>query len=197
MKYQAAKHYIIQRLINELPSKLFYHGLHHTFDVYDAAKQLAAAEGITGEELTLLETAVLFHDAGFIEQYRHNEPVAVKLVREALPRFGYTHNQIETIAGIIIATARQAPPRTLPEKVMCDADLDYLGRADFYVLAGLLKKELAAFGMEYSEQQWNELQVLFLEKHTYYTDAAKKKNDIAKQEHLDAIKTKLITENKN
>lgn len=197
MDLTAAKHFIIQRLIQELPSKLFYHGLHHTFDVYDAVKQLAAAENVTGEGLTLLKTAALFHDAGFIEQYNHNEPVAIRMVREALPQFGYTENQIEAIASIIMATTRQNPPQTLSEKIICDADLDYLGRTDFYVLAGLLKKELAAHGVEYSEQQWHELQVSFLEKHTYYTAAAKKKNDTGKQKHLDAIRKRLTKGNKD
>lgn len=197
MNFDRAKHYIIQRLIHELPSKLFYHGLHHTFDVYDAAKQLAAIENVTGEDLILLKTAALFHDAGFIEQYSHNEPIAVKMVREALPQFGYTEIQIDTISEIIMATAMQRPPQTLLEKIIRDADLDYLGRTDFYVISDLLRKELDAYGISYTDYLWDEMQVLFLEKHIYYTAAAKKKNDTGKQEYLDAIRKRLNKRNTN
>lgn len=188
MDYKAAKHYIIQRLIQELSSKLYYHGLHHTFDVYDAAAQLAKKEHVTGEELILLKTAALFHDVGFIEQYSHNEPIAVKIAREALPAFDYTEQQIDTIAEIIMATAMKKPPQTLLEKIICDADLDYLGRNDFYVLAELLYRELQAHGIDYSQKQWNELQVQFLEKHTYYTATAIQKNNAVKLQHIENIK---------
>ncbi len=190
MNFSAAKHYILQRLIHELPSKLYYHGLHHTFDVYDASKQLAAAENVTGEDLILLKTAVLFHDAGFIEQYSHNEPIAVRMTKEALPQFGYTESQIDIISEIIMATAMQDPPQTLLEKIIRDADLDYLGRVDFFVLAGLLKKELAAHGVEYSEQQWNEMQVKFLKNHVYFTEAAIQKNRAEKELRIQEILSK-------
>jgi HD superfamily phosphodiesterase len=66
MDFQAAKDYIITRLKNELSTTLYYHGLHHTLDVYNAAEKLAAMEAVSGDDLILLKTAALFHDAGFI-----------------------------------------------------------------------------------------------------------------------------------
>jgi uncharacterized protein len=63
MNFEAAKEYIINRLIHELSPKLYYHGLHHTLDVYYSTKQLAAFEHVSDEDLLLLETAALFHDA--------------------------------------------------------------------------------------------------------------------------------------
>jgi predicted metal-dependent HD superfamily phosphohydrolase len=191
MNFEAAKQYIINRLIHELSSKLYYHGLHHTFDVYDAVKQLAVTEQISGEELVLLKTAALYHDAGFIEQYAHNEPIAVKIAQQALPKFGYSTEQIAIIATIIMTTNMQHPPQTHLEKIMCDADLDYLGRTDFSVLSGLLRKEWEYYGKTYSDKEWDELQVMFLEKHKYYTDSAINKNAAAKQLRIEEVKRKL------
>lgn len=191
MNFKATKHYIIQRLIHELPSKLYYHGLHHTFDVYDAAKQLAKAEHVTGDDYILLKTAVLFHDAGFIEQYKNNEPIGVKIAQEALPQFGYTEEHIKTIAGMIICTNMQQAPQTLLEKIIRDADLDYLGRNDFEVLANLLKNELNAFGYQYTAEEWDAIQIPFLEKHVYYTTTAINKNDATKQLNIATIKKRL------
>ncbi|MGB3948048.1 MAG: HD domain-containing protein [Bacteroidia bacterium] len=188
MNFVAAKHYIIQRLIHELPSKLYYHGLHHTFDVYDVAKQLAKTEHVTEDDYILLKTAVLFHDAGFIEQYKHNEPIGVKIAQEALTQFGYTEEHIKTIAGIIMTTNMEQPPQTLLQKIIRDADLDYLGRNDFEVLSNLLKKELNAFGYQYTEEDWDTIQIPFLEKHHYYTTTAINKNDASKQLNIATIK---------
>ncbi len=190
MDFQGAKYFIIQKLIHELPSKLYYHGLHHTFDVYDAAKRLATMEQVTGDELILLKTSALFHDAGFIEQYKHNEPIAVKMAEQSLPQFGYNDKQIAIIADTIMATSMKKPPQTILEKIMCDADLDYLGRSDFNVLSGLLKKELNTFGFECDEQQWDEIQIKFLEEHKYHTESAVKRNEIVKQQHIEEIKSR-------
>ena len=191
MDFQSAKNYIINRLKHELSSKLYYHGLQHTLDVYDAAKKLADTEAISGEDLVLLKTAALFHDAGFIEQYSHNEIIAVKIAKEILPQFNYNDQQIGIIADIIMATEMSKPPQTILQKIICDADLDYLGRSDFSTLAGLLKKELNAHGFLSNDKQWDEIQIKFLEKHQYYTDSAIKKNNPGKQKHLNEIKERL------
>lgn len=191
MEFEQAKQYILNRLSKELSPTLYYHGLHHTIDVYDAVIRIAEEEQITTEELLLLKTAALFHDAGFIEQYLHNEPIGVRIANETLPGFDYNKEQIETIAAIIMATNRQTPPQTLLQKIMCDADLDYLGRDDFYTIADTLRKELNAHGHTYSDLQWLQMQVAFLENHEYYTMAAKKKNNKTKSEHLVAVRKKL------
>ena len=191
MDFQAAKDYIITRLKNELSATLYYHGLQHTFDVHDTAEKLAALEGVSGDELILLKTAALFHDAGFIEQYSHNETIAVKIIKHVLPKFNYDERQINIIANIIMATDMSKPPQTILQKIICDADLDYLGSIYFKESADLLKKELNANGFEYNNQQWDEIQIKFLEKHNYHTQSSINKNNTAKQKHMDEIKERL------
>lgn len=194
MNFQQVKEHILQRLSKELAPTLYYHGIHHTLDVLNAANTLAADEGVKDEELTLLRTAALFHDAGFIEQYQHNEPIGAKIASETLPQFGYTPQQIAIITAIIMATARQQPPQTMLEKIMCDADLDYLGRNDYNTIADTLRKELNEQGVRYTDLQWLQMQLAFLEKHQYYTSAAIKKNNTNKLKHLNTLKQKLSTE---
>lgn len=191
MNLTAAKQYIIQRLDKELSPQLYYHGLHHTLDVEDAVNKLAAKENLLDEELLLLQTAALFHDSGFIEQYKYNEPIGVKIAREALPQFNYSPNQIDTISSIIMATARQRPPKNLSEKIMCDADLDYLGRTDYEIIANTLRKELSAFGSDFTDIEWLQLQINFLKQHVYYTNSAIQKNNGTKMQHLAELQKKI------
>ena len=93
MDFNEAKQFILKRMGEELPHNLFYHGLHHTLDVCNAVEEIAKSENINGESLVLLKTAAVFHDCGFIKQYMNNEPLAVSMAEDHLPRFHYTRDQ--------------------------------------------------------------------------------------------------------
>lgn len=174
MDFTAAKEYIIDRLVNELSKDYFYHGAHHTFSVVKAASLLAVSEGISKTDFNLLLTAAYFHDSGFLYQYKSNEPFAVKLVEEVLPGFEYSKKDIEAISKMILATQSHVEPVSLLEKIMCDADHDYLGTKKYHIIAKTLRKELATQGVVYKDLQWLKVQHTYLTtKHKYYTNTAK------------------------
>jgi HD superfamily phosphodiesterase len=172
MDLKGAKKYILERLENELPDNLYYHGIHHTIDVYESSIKLAEAEKVSQEEKNVIHTAALFHDAGFIHQYENNEILAVELINEVLPSFNYNKKEIETIGNIILTTRIKARPFTLLEKIMCDADYDYLGREDVENIANSLYSELQENGASFNKREWNQIQIKFLNKHEFYTDTA-------------------------
>jgi len=172
MDFKNAKKYILDRLEKELKPNLYYHGVHHTVDVYEASIRLAELEGLNQDEKVIINTAALYHDAGFIYQYEHNEEVAAQLVKVVLPKFGYQENHINEIEKIILSTKIKARPSSLYEKIMSDADYDYLGRNDVSEIAKTLHKELFEYDFKFSEDEWNEMQIKFLEKHLYYTQSS-------------------------
>ena len=172
MNLKEAKKYILTRLENELPSKLYYHGIHHTIDVFEATTKLAETENITDHEKIIVQTAALFHDSGFIYQYHENEILATKIVSEALPHFNYNHDVIKFINQLILSTHPTKKPVTLLGEILCDADHDYLGREDVRTIADSLYKELQENTTPFSKKEWNELQIKFLDNHQYYTDSA-------------------------
>lgn len=192
MYYQKARAYVLKRLEQELPVNLYYHGVHHTLDVCQAVYQLAMHEKIVGEELIMLRTAALYHDIGFIEQYLNNEPIASRIARETLPRFGYLPEQIEVICSIILATQIPQTPATHLEKIMCDADLDYLGRQDFFDISQTLQQEWKEFGIVSSSHEWNCKQLRFLEQHTYFTKTAIATRNDLKKKHFSALQGQLL-----
>ena len=73
MQFEAAKTFIIDNLKKELPDHLFYHSVNHIMDVYNASEILAKEEKINDYDLTLLLTAALFHDSGFLVQQKDHE----------------------------------------------------------------------------------------------------------------------------
>lgn len=74
---------------------------------------------------------------------------------------------------------------------MCDADLDNLGREDFYEKAELLGRESAIYGVPKSPRAWYEELLPFLESHQYFTKAARHLRQERKEQHMGEIKDLL------
>jgi uncharacterized protein len=193
---EGAKQYALGRLQAELPRDLYYHGLHHTRDdVYPAVCRLAVLAGLHGEPFMLLETAALYHDMGYLERYARNEEIGAAITRDILPQFGYSSEQIATITGIIMATQLPQSPQNFLAEILCDADLDSLGRKDFFVSSQSLRLELIAYGASYNLRQWYELQQQFLSQHTYFTATARALRNTGKQRNLTEIEALLKSVN--
>ncbi|MEM7575251.1 MAG: HD domain-containing protein [Bacteroidota bacterium] len=185
MRYQAAIDAILARLGRDLPPNLHYHSIEHTLDVLERARQLAAAEGISDEEdLMLIQVAASYHDAGFLINNRDHERLGCKLVRQELPAYGFKDDQIKVICGMIRATKIPQQPRNLLEEIICDADLDYLGRDDFYPIGQRLYRELKAFRVLGTVEQWNKIQIKFLRAHAYWTTTNRRLREPLKQSRL-------------
>jgi uncharacterized protein len=192
MNFDQAKQYALDRLEKKLPMGLYYHGLIHTTDdVVPATKKFAEGEGVTGESLDLLLTAAWFHDLGFIEVRAGHEAIGARIASEVLPRFGYNQGQIQTVRGIIMATVVPQSPLTILEQIMADADLDVLGRDDFMLRNGNLRRELAFFGQEFTDTQWYSGQLKFVESHAYFTSSARALRDSGQVKNVANLKRKL------
>ncbi len=172
MKYLLAKEYILSRLEKELSPNLYYHGIHHTIDVFKAVERFATVEGVKGDELTVLKTAALYHDAGFIIQYMEHEASSVEMAKETLPDFDYSKQEIEDVCSVIDATDLRKEPISLMQKIIRDADLDYFGRDDFFPTSFKLYREWNENGRKVSLKEWYFQQLKFVEKHIYFTKAA-------------------------
>lgn len=188
MNYKGAKHFILDRLERELPPQLTYHGLHHTLDVLAITKELCFLENVTAYETVLLKTAALFHDSGFIISNVEHEKKGCRIAREHLPGFGYSPSEIEQICGMIMATKIPQNPQNELEEIICDADLDYLGREDFYQIGSTLFSELKAYEILDTEQEWNLIQVKFLENHTFFTATNRQRRAPRKADYLDQLR---------
>jgi predicted metal-dependent HD superfamily phosphohydrolase len=178
-------------LEEKLPSNLHYHSIVHTIDVCQAIERIALMEGVVGEELFLLKTAALYHDSGFVQQYETNESIGADMAKDALHQFGYTPEQIEVVQQLILATKVPQQPNNHLEQIICDADLDYLGRDDFHSIADNLKLELLERNKIQNDKQWDEIQIKFLEAHHYFTSSAIKLRQEKKVKNIEDIKNRL------
>lgn len=191
--FDAACAYALDRLEYELASELLYHSVAHTRDdVLPAIDRLADIQDIRGEAYLVLRTAAAFHDIGFIEQYFDHEAVSMRIAREILPRFGFNQDYILVIERIIAATKLPQSPHTELEQIMVDADLDILGRPDFWDRNQALRDELSTYRGAMTDLQWYQDQIEFMSAHTYFTFGARALRSDYKQRNLSVLQQRRM-----
>lgn len=117
-------------------ARIFYaatdtaHDFDHVLRVLALVRRIGPAEGA---DMRLLEAATLLHDiarAGEVENGVDHARAGAERAREIVPAWGYTPAEAAAVARIIAAHRfrNEAPPQTIEEKVLYDADkLDAIG----------------------------------------------------------------------
>ena len=166
-----------------------YHSFSHAKDVCHAALRLADGYSFDSEWRFIVSTAALMHDAYYVIGGKHNEEASAKLAELVLPRMGYKDYQVSWVSRLIMATKMPTRPKNLAEEIICDADLDNLGREDAIQKGHALRVE---YGIE-DLHEWYTRQYNFLKGHKYYTERAQElrqeglKSNVAKLEQLAGV----------
>lgn len=193
MDYEALKEHVLTWLGKKLPKDLTYHGLHHTEDVLAAVEVYIEAEGIADQrQQVLLRTGAVLHDSGFAYGYQDHELKGVEIAQELLPKHGYSAADIETVTGLIMATKVPQSPKNHIEEILCDCDLDYLGRNDFEAISQSLFKEWKEHGLVENLVQFDQKQIRFLEMHHYFTHFAQTARAPQKAKVLEGLKSRTL-----
>lgn len=187
---------ILDRMEKQLPKNLYYHSVKHTIDVVTEVELIGWAEGLTEEEVLLLKLAGLFHDCGHTVSYQNHEFYGAEIAREVLSQYNYSAEQVDIICRLIMATEFPPEPKDTLEAVICDSDLDYLGRSDFIPVSDTLYQELKEREMIGTYDEWNQLQLKFIKKHQYYTKTARNLREVNKQSQIERIRG-LLPSDKN
>ena len=182
--FATIQEFVLKKL-SHLNSDLTYHNIDHTIDVTKQCERIALEEGLQDEyQLYLLKVAALYHDTGFLQTYRQHEEKSCEIFLEDADRFHFGKWEKDLITSLIMATKLPQTPETLLEKVICDADLDYLGRPDFFVIGDGLRREFLKYGIISSNEEWDRLQNNFLSKHRYHTASCRRLREEAKQQNM-------------
>jgi predicted metal-dependent HD superfamily phosphohydrolase len=189
MDYDGVKVLMLEKLSKGLSPNLYYHDINHTLDVLHSAEALMDAEGIDANEQLIVKTACVFHDSGMLRTYIEHEEASCELAMEILPKFNYSKQAIERINKMILTTKLPQSATNRLEQIICDADLDYLGRNDFFMISHRLKYEWDIHNFKKTTlKEWYELQVSFLSNHVYFTKAAIESREAFKQQNLREIR---------
>jgi HD superfamily phosphodiesterase len=191
IRFMDLQEVILDKLEKELPKGLYYHNVKHTVDVVTQTELIGLGEGIVDEDLLILKTAALFHDAGHTVGYDNHEYYSTLIAKEILPEFYYTQSQIDVICELIMSTKLPPNPKYRLEEIMCDADLDYLGRSDMIPVSNTLYMELNERDKIKSINDWNRMQIKFISGHQYFTETARNLREVNKQMQIERIRNLL------
>lgn len=185
--FEETKRNLLQKL-QGLDTKLSYHSVYHTLDVVKQAERIAIDESITDlRSLYLLKLAALYHDSGFLFAYTGHEEKGCEIFVSDSVKLNLSENEIHMVTDLIMATKLTNTPETALQKIIRDADVDYLGRHDFFDIATLLKQELLSYHFIANEKEWNQQQETFLKNHQYYTRSSQMLREPVKQENLNFL----------
>jgi class 3 adenylate cyclase len=188
LRLQDLEGYIIQKLEEELPSKLYFHNLTHIIHVYTMVELLGRAEQISDEEMLLTRTAALLHDMGYLMSYAAHEKASCDFALEILPKYKYSEEQIREICKLILANIDPFHPKNKREMIMIDANYNYLSRVDFKEVALRIWREVKEFNDEITFDEWKDEMISLLEQFEFHTSTAKKLRDVRKEEQIRIIR---------
>ena len=170
--------------LQELNPAHTYHSLQHTISINAQSICIGRKEGISERETFLLNVAAIYYDTGFLRAYANHEILSCEFFLEDTIHFDITDAEKALLCDLILATKVPQMPTTLLQQIICDADLDYLGRADFATISNNLKLEFLHFGIVAGIASWEKLQMKFLSNHQYYSKSSQRLREPAKKIHI-------------
>ncbi len=187
-----AEEYSSNMLLERSPRHNLYHSLDHTKEVVNSAIEICHGEKRTEQEIEMLTIAAWFHDLGYVEKTSGHEEISAMFASNFLINQNYEQSKIDVIIGCILATKVPQHPKNALEKIMCDADLNHLGRKSFIARNNLFRTEFEHyFGRKLTESEWLIKSIEFVTQHNYFTDYAQKTFSEIQNENLTLLQKQL------
>jgi predicted metal-dependent HD superfamily phosphohydrolase len=154
----------------KIPSWARYHTLEHTREVVAACVEIGTGMALSDEEMEVIVLAAWFHDTGYLDGAEEHEARSAVIVEEFLKHQGYPSLRIPLVKGCIAATKIPQRPTTALERIVCDADLMYIGGPRFKEHSDALRDEWETrMGIKYGEVEWLQKNIEFVGSCEFHT----------------------------
>jgi HD superfamily phosphodiesterase len=171
---------------------LKYHNFHHTDTVVDRANEIAIHYPINDSEKFCLLTAAWFHDTGHLfNELAEHEQTGADLMSSFLKSFLIEEDLIMKISDCIMATRIPSDPKTIIEKILCDADTYHFGTKEFRLSDPKVYEEMEERLHVHIENKIYK-SIHLLESHQFFTDYCQDLLNKGKQENIAFLKHSLI-----
>jgi hypothetical protein len=189
----AAKSFAVEQLSSNLHPQIKFHDLQHTQTVVEASLEIGKGEGVSENDLRILEVAAWFHDLGYSQRADGHEKIGAQMAREFLHEQNVDDPEIKNVERIILSTEVNTKPKDKLEEIIRDADMAHLGMKDSRIRSLLLREEKEAMsGESYSDTEWLEINYSFFKNHRYNTHSAQIKYGPKKEEYMQLMHKSLI-----
>lgn len=166
--------HFVSTFLESLPCSLLFHNLRHTLEVVAAVLEISQHEKLSTEEVEIAQIAAWFHDTGYLIRYLGHEDESALIAKKFLENQAYPKNKLGAVLACIHATTYPQRPHTIIEKVVSDADMYHFSLKNYEEYAQLLRKEWEVhLGNFYSDEEWQQSNLVVLKEHYYHTDYGK------------------------
>lgn len=184
--------YVRTILSSKTPAHNTYHNLAHTEDVVRSSIEIGVGEHLAPDDLELIQIATWFHDIGYVEKTAGHEEVSVSYATTFLSDDHYHADKIEKIIGCIRATKVPQNPHNKLEQIICDSDLNHIGRTTFFERNNLFRSEFEYYShSKINEHDWLTKTIEFLNQHHFFTNYAIKNFNPQKEKNICILKEQL------
>ena len=166
---EKVKEYVAGFIGDNFTEKICYHNIDHTLGVVEACEIIGKNCNLSDTELEIVIIAAWFHDTGYYLGCQNHEEESAKIARRYLLQENRNKDYIETVENCILATEIPQNPKTILEKVICDADLYHLSSEQFFKKTDLLLQEINLQKRVFTTLDWLHTTNEFMENHKYHT----------------------------
>ena len=189
---QKVEEYVVSLLSERTPVHNVYHSLDHTKDVVQATTEIGIKENLTADELELVQIAAWFHDLGYIEKAEGHEEISAMYASNFLNEENFPSDRIDIIVKCILSTKVPQNPKNKFEKIICDADLNHIGKKLFFDRNDNFRSEIQNRQHRIlSEYEWITKTIDFVTRHRFQTEYAINNFSEQKNENLRLLQSQL------
>jgi predicted metal-dependent HD superfamily phosphohydrolase len=156
--------------------------------------EIAQKEGVTEEEMQILQVSAWFHDTGHLTgSMQDHEMRGADLAKRFLLDEGVTDEAfIHRVTDCIMATRMPQVPADRLGEIMCDADVYHFGTPQFRKTNKRVRKELKARGYPAMANNWIERSLKLLQSQHFFTPYSRQKLEEGKAENIRWLQKKLV-----
>ncbi len=170
---EAVKEYVSNFFKNHLPAEYVFHDIIHTQQVVAATIEIGEELNMNSGELEMLQIAAWFHDTGYDQGQEGHEERSADYAGAFLTGIAYDENKLKYVQSAILATKMPHNPKSLYDKILCDADMSHLGKKTYWERSSRIRQELLLTkGIMMTEEEWVDFELSFLLKQFYITPIA-------------------------
>jgi hypothetical protein len=184
------KRYVTTFITSTANANLVYHNKMHIEDVVSAATKIAHHYHLSENDFFTIIAAVRFNNLGFYLDYAFHQGKAAEEASAFFEKKGVDQITVNAITECILSTYSMYP-QTLLQKIVCDAEMFYLGTTNFRKQNKLQRKEYRAMNdAEISKEEWRLKTIKMISSHNFQTGYCQLLLNTKKEEILRKLRRK-------
>ena len=167
--------YVKQYMREHLSDDVLFHNYRHTVKVVRACDLISMESDLSKHDRHLTHLAAWFSNIGYTDEPLKHEQHSAKHAKLFFETKGLSKEDIKEIEESILATKAPQRPHSVTARILCDAVLYHLTDNNYFDELNLLRREWELTkGVKYTDEEWFQLNIDFLNNHFYFTPFARK-----------------------